>query len=160
MIRDANPNDAEPIARIYNHYIEKTIITFEEMPIFAEAMRSRIETITERLPWHVFEIDGRLAGYAYASEWNGRCAYRYSAESTVYLDSDEAGKGIGTQLYRHLLSELESRSFHSVIGGIAILNPASVALHEKCGFRQVALFKEVGWKFERWIDVGYWQIIF
>lgn len=101
----------------------------------------------------------QLLGYCYASKWKGRCAYRYSVESTVYLSPDATGKGIGSKLYGTLLAELRQRQFHTVIGGIALPNPASVALHEKLGFEKVAQFRQVGNKFGRWIDVGYWQLL-
>jgi phosphinothricin acetyltransferase len=122
-------------------------------------MQKRIETATEELPWLVFDEKDCLLGYAYASKWKGRCAYRYSVESTLYLSKESVGKGIGTQLYEALIVRLASLSYHSVIGGIALPNPASVALHEKLGFEKVAHFKEVGWKMDRWVDVGYWELI-
>jgi len=157
MIRDANAADAKTIAEIYNHYIENTIVTFEETPVTAEEMWSRMGLDRGNFPWLVFEEEGQVLGSAYASKWKGRCAYRYSAECSVYLDHQATGKGVGTALYSKLLEELKGHSIHTVIGGIALPNAASVALHEKLGFTQVALFKEVGRKFNRWIDVGYWQ---
>ena len=158
MIRDATLEDADAIARIYNHYVENTIVTFEETPISLHQMWSRMEDTIRSLPWLVKDIDGKIVGYAYASKWKGRCAYRYSVESTVYLDPAEVGKGTGSELYSHFLTDLRRRSFHTVMGGIALPNAASVALHEKWGFKKVAHFQEVGWKFGQWIDVGYWQL--
>ena len=105
------------------------------------------------------EDEGQVVGYAYASRWKSRCAYRYSVETTVYLSSAATGKGFGSLLYEHLIAELRQRSIHSLIGGIALPNNASVSLHEKLGFEKVAHFKEVGWKFNQWIDVGYWELI-
>ena len=157
MIRDANAADAQAIAEIYNHYIENTIVTFEETPVTADEMWSRMSVDRGDFPWLVFEEEGTILGSAYASKWKGRCAYRHSAESSVYLDHQAVGKGVGTTLYTKLLEELKDRSIHTVIGGIALPNAASVALHEKLGFTKVAHFKEVGRKFETWIDVGYWQ---
>jgi phosphinothricin acetyltransferase len=110
------------------------------------------------LPWLVAEADGIFAGYAYASKWKGRCAYRFSVETTVYLAEQAQGRGIGTKLYRVLLAELRRRKFHVAVGGIALPNRASVRLHEKLGFRKTAHFKEIGYKFKKWIDVGYWQL--
>ena len=159
MIRPALLSDAEAITRIYNHYIENTIITFEEQAISADDMRQRIEDVTASLPWFVLLSSNQVIGYSYASRWKSRCAFRYSVESTVYLDLHQFGKGFGRQLYDRLLTELRARSIHSVVAGIALPNDASIALHEKCGFVKVAHFKEVGWKFNRWIDVGYWEII-
>ncbi len=159
MIRPAQPGDAEAIARIYNYYILNTVITFEEQPITAQDMAQRMLQITaENLPWLVAESAGGIAGYAYASRWKDRSAYRYSVESTVYLDAEARGMGYGSQLYGALLADLRQGEVHVVIGGIALPNEASVRLHEKLGFRKVAHFKEVGYKFVRWIDVGYWEL--
>lgn len=158
MIRTATAGDADAIARIYNHYVANTIITFEEQAVSSEEMAARIaEVAAASLPWLVAELDGSIVGYAYASKWKGRCAYRFSAECTVYLDPDCVGRGYGTQLYESLFAALRERGMHAVIGGVALPNPASVALHEKLGMRKVAHFGEVGYKFDRWIDVGYWQ---
>jgi L-amino acid N-acyltransferase YncA len=160
-IRASTENDAESVARIYNHYVEHSIVTFEEEGISADGMAERIrETASDSLPWLVAEQQGQIAGYAYASKWKGRCAYRYSVESTVYLDPAFTGRGIGTGLYTELLGILKRNSMHVVIGGISLPNPASVAMHERLGFIKVAHFKEVGFKFNRWIDVGYWQLSF
>jgi L-amino acid N-acyltransferase YncA len=157
-IRPATPADSEAVARIYNHYILNTIISFEEEAVASVQMAERIsETVSTPLPWIVAEQAGQIVGYAYASKWKGRCAYRHSVESTIYLDPGSTGQGIGTELYEALLAVLGSRSIHVVIGGIALPNPACVALHERLGFVKVAHFKEVGYKFNRWIDVGYWQ---
>ena len=159
MIRGVVKKDAISIAEIYNHYISETIITFETQVISAEDMVDRISKIqSDDLPWLVAENDtGKIIGYAYASKWRERFAYRFSVEVTVYLSPNCSGKGVGTQLYQALFSELKVRSIHSVISGITLPNQASVALHEKFGLEQVAHFKEVGYKFNQWLDVGYWQ---
>ena len=122
-------------------------------------MGQRIDETIQSLPWLVWEQDKSLKGFCYASKWKGRCAYRHSVESTVYLRADSMGRGIGSQLYRALLDELRRRKFHTVIGGIALPNDASVALHEKFEFEKVAQLREVGNKFDRWTDVGYWQLL-
>ena len=111
------------------------------------------------MPWFVAEQDGVILGYSYASKWKGRCAYRYSMEVTVYLRPDRVGRGLGSALYSKLLPALKSQRIHVAVGIIALPNEASVKLHEKMGFLKAAHFKEVGFKFERWIDVGYWQLI-
>jgi L-amino acid N-acyltransferase YncA len=159
MIRAASVQDSAAIGGIYNHYIANSIITFEESPVSAEKMAGRIAEVIASLPWLVFESEGALLGYAYASPWKSRCAYRFAAESTVYLAESATGRGIGSRLYEALLADLRGRSLHSVIGGVALPNAASVALHEKFGFEKVAHFKQVGWKFNRWIDVGYWELM-
>jgi len=159
MIRPATTADAAAICAIYNHYVLGTTITFEESPITPEEMENRIRETLASLPWLVWEHDGAIQGFAYASKWKGRCAYRHSTEVTVYLDPKSTGRGVGSRLYEALLTDLRQRNFHAVIGGIALPNPASIALHERLGFRKVAHFEQVGWKFGRWIDVGYWQLL-
>lgn len=158
-LRDTTPSDADAIALIYNHFITNTAISFEEEPVSATTVRQRIGEVQDAgLPWLVAILDGRVAGYAYATKWRVRAAYRFSVESSVYLSGDCAGKGVGTALYTQLIERLRQAGAHLAIGGIALPNAASVALHEKMGFEKVAHFSEVGRKFDRWIDVGYWQL--
>ena len=123
----------------------------------AEMARRMGEVLAASFPWLVAEEGGRLSGYAYAAPWKARSGYRHSAEITVYLDPDHGGRGIGSALYQALFPQLQDRRIHAVMGGIALPNQASVALHEKFGLRKVAHFEAVGFKFDRWIDVGYWQ---
>jgi len=157
-IRPVTRNDCDAIADIYNYYIRETIITFEEEEVSgAEIARRLAEVEASSLPWIVAEEAGKTIGYAYAAKWKARSAYRFSTESTLYLANDRLGKGIGTRLYRELLEILSTKSIHAVMGGIALPNPGSVALHERFGFKKVAHFEEVGFKFSQWIDVGYWQ---
>jgi L-amino acid N-acyltransferase YncA len=159
MIRPVTENDSEVITRIYNHYILNTIITFEVQEVSAQEIARRIAEITSAsLPYLVTEHDGQVVGYAYASKWKSRFAYRFSVECTVYIDPAFPGKGFGSALYRVLLEQLRERGIHAAIGGIALPNPVSVALHEKLGFKKVAHFSEVGFKFDKWIDVGYWEL--
>ncbi len=159
MIREARLGDAEAICGIYNNYIETSTATFEEIPVSAGEMAERIRTITDDYPWFVYEIGGALAGYTYARRWRDRASYRNTVETGTYIDKKFIGKGIGTELKRALLDALRSRGFHTVISGIALPNPASVALCEKFGFKKVAHFREVGYKHNKWIDVGYWQLM-
>lgn len=159
MIRDAKRQDASEIANIYNYYVTNTVVTFEEAPVSVADMSQRIqETLTIGLPWLVAENDNEIVGYAYASKWKGRCAYRYSVEVTVYLSHLATSQGWGSQLYQQLFKQLKQTSVHAAIGGIALPNDASIALHEKFGMKKVAHFEEVGFKFNQWVDVGYWQI--
>lgn len=159
MIRAASPADADALAAIYNYYITDTIVTFEEVSIDGAEMALRLaEVVASGLPWLVAEVDGAVLGYAYASRWKSRIGYRFSVESTIYLDHAAIGRGIGTRLYQALLDVLRQGPTHLVIGGVGLPNPASVSLHERLGFVKVAQFKEVGTKFGNWIDVGYWQL--
>ena len=159
MIREVQKGDAGAVAEIYNHFVENTVVTFEEEAVSVDEMAQRIETIGGEFPWLVFEEEGKILGFAYAKTWQVKSAYRFSLESTVYLAPGQAGKGIGTGLYEQLLPELKSRGVHVVIAGITLPNPHSIALHEKFGFTKAAHYKEVGRKFGEWIDVGYWQLL-
>lgn len=157
-IRSAAPADRAAIASIYNHYVVDTIVTFEEEPVAVAEMGRRIDDVqTASLPWLVAEEQGLVKGYAYATKWRPRRGYRYSVEISVYLAPLEIGRGLGSKLYERLFGVLVELGAHAVIGGIALPNDASVALHEKFGMRKVAHFEQVGFKFDRWIDVGYWQ---
>lgn len=158
MIRLATTADAAAICSIYNRYVAETTVTFETDAVPANVMSTRIAEVTASYPWLVFERDGALGGYAYANRWRPRAAYRHSVESTIYLARNFQRQGIGTQLYTELIARLRAQGIHQMIGGVALPNPGSVALHERLGFRKVAHFAEVGRKFDRWIDVGYWQL--
>ena len=110
------------------------------------------------LPWLVAEQSGQVVGYAYATKWKARSAYRFSVESSVYLAQSVIGQGLGSKLYEALFALLKERGVHVVIGVITLPNPASIAFHEKLGLKKVAHFEEVGFKFNKWLDVGCWQI--
>jgi L-amino acid N-acyltransferase YncA len=157
-IRPVQVGDAAAICAIYNHYVATTSISFEEAPVPVADMAQRIRDVSAGLAWYVCELDSVVVGYAYATPWRVRSAYRFSVESTVYVSRDHAGRGIGTRLYRTLIEDLRARGIHVVLGGIAQPNPGSVKLHEQFGFEKVAHFKDVGQKFGRWVDVGYWQL--
>lgn len=158
MIRSATAAEAPAICRIYNHYVVNTKITFEEAPVSTEEMAQRIEAVLKERVWLVLEETGAIVGYAYATAWRTRSAYRHSAESTIYLDAGACGRGLGKRLYSELIQRVRSLGMHRLIGGIALPNTASVALHESLGFRKVAHFTEVGRKFNEWVDVGYWEL--
>lgn len=159
MIRPVQVTDAREISTIYNHYVEHTILTFAEAPVSRSDMENLIREVTADYPWLVYEQADMIIGYAYAARWKSRASYRYCAESTVYLLPERRGQGIGTRLYQSLIHETQLLPIHSLLGCIALPNPASVILHEKLGFEKVAHFREVGRKFNQWIDVGYWELI-
>lgn len=159
MIRSATGGDAARIAEIYNRYVLHSTVTFEEQIVSADEMRKRIAEVLQALPWVVWVERESVEGFAYATPWKSRISYRHSVESTIYLADGAMGRGIGAQLYGTLIAGLRERGVHTVLGGIALPNDASIALHEKLGFEKVAQFREVGRKFGKWIDVGYWQKI-
>jgi len=160
LVRNVSAADAAALAALYNHYIAQTVITFEEEAVSAAELCTRIaEVQAASLPWLVAERSGVVVGYAYASKWRARSAYRFAAEVAVYVAPDRGRQGIGSALYAKLLPAIGDAGVHAAMGGIALPNDASVRLHEKFGFKKVAHFDEVGFKLNRWIDVGYWQLI-
>ena len=162
MIRPATPKDAESIVAIYNYYILNSHATFEITPIDPEEMVNRIEKVQEefKLPWLVMEVENEIIGYAYAIQWKARVAYSKTTETSIYLHKDQGGKGYGLPLYSELMNQLKTLGYHAIIGGMSLPNEASRALHDKLGFKKIGEFKEVGYKFDRWIDVGYWELVF
>lgn len=159
MLRQACSADAAAIAAIYNHYVLHSAVSFEELAVAAEEMAARIAGVQQQgLPWLVAELNGRVAGYCYATPWKPRAAYRYSVEVTVYVAESAQGQGLGFALYQQLFTRLKAAGYHAALGGIVQPNPASVALHEKCGMTRVALLPDIGFKFGQWHSVGYWQM--
>lgn len=160
IVRAASAKDAAQIARIYNYFVENSVITFEEEPVDAQAMADRIAAVQgASLPWLVTEIDEAVVGYVHASPWKQRSAYRHSVETTIYVEKGCENRGIGSRLYSELLSILRAAGKHVAIGGVALPNDASIALHEKLGFAHAATFRQVGFKHGRWVDVAYWQTV-
>jgi L-amino acid N-acyltransferase YncA len=156
-IRGALAHDAAAICGIYNPYVIDTVITFEQTAVSRSEMAQRIRDTTALYPWLVAEVDKKVVAYAYATRWRTRAAYDHTLESTIYVDKKYIGRGIAKPLYLELLRELKARGVHAVVGCIALPNDASIAIHERCGFVKVAHFPQVGRKFERWVDVGFWQ---
>jgi len=159
VIRYANSDDAKAICAIYDHYAKNTIVTFADQALPVYMLRNRFSTATIKYPVLVCEQDRWIVGYTMVRPWKSRPAYRYSAEVGIYLDPEAVGRGLGSQLYRELLRLIQGSGLHSLIAGIALPNAASVVFHEKFGFQFVGRFEDVGYKFGRWIDVGYWQLV-
>lgn len=161
IIRKATLDDARMICKIYNYYIENTAVTFETEPVSEIEMRRRMEEIINTgYTFYVGEVNGKITGYYYTHHWNNRNAYALTVEESIYLDTNETGKGYGTQLMEHLLHHIDTSKTHVLIAGICIPNEGSVKLHEKFGFKQISHMKEVGRKFDQWRDVEHWQLIF
>lgn len=156
-IRIAAAEDAPVIAAIYAPYVLETAISFEETPPLAGEMSQRITSALQSYPFLVFESEGEVVGYAYGGPHGGRPAYRWSANVSVYTASDAHRRGIGRALYTTLLDLLDRQGFHSIFAGIAHPNDKSVGLHEAMGFTRIGVYDEVGFKFGRWHDVGYWR---
>lgn len=160
MIRSVALNDAKRIAEIYNYYIEQTTITFEYDNVSEEDMRNRILKIQAKgYPFIVYQKEDIVIGYAYLNSWRERVAYNITLETSIYLDRKAVGKGIGETLYKELIHRSRSINIHSLIGGISLPNVASQMLHKKLGFKLVGNFEESGIKFNKLIDVEFWQLI-
>jgi L-amino acid N-acyltransferase YncA len=157
MIRAAETTDAHRIAEIYNAYVENSTVTFESEPVSDREMERRINAIKAGHDWLVYVDAGRVTGYAYYGPFRERMAYRATVESTVYVEKESQGRGLGTQLYSELIARAAAKGFCEMLGVIALPNESSVRLHERLGFRKVGHLERVGNKFETWIDVGIWQ---
>jgi phosphinothricin acetyltransferase len=159
VLRRVSAGDGAAICSIYNYYIENTVITFEEDPLSVEAMTGRIREISAVYPWFVWEEEGEVTGYAYLNKWKERIAYRYSAEDSIYIKRGHEGRGIGGKLLSRLLEELPGIGIHAVTAVITVPNDRSAALHEKFGFKKAGRLNEIGFKMNRWLDVGYWELL-
>lgn len=156
-IRFARPEDGSAVAEIYRPYVANTAISFEQMPPSAAEMGERIVATIATCPFLVFEEQGEILGYAYAGPHRARPAYRWSVDVTVYVASRVQRRGIGRRLYGELLDQLSQQGFHAAFAGITLPNASSVGLHEALGFRHLGTYHEVGFKFGRWHDVGWWR---
>lgn len=160
QIRNAAASDLNALVEIYNHYVTETHITFDVEP-FAVGARTQwftqfAETGAHRLL--VADHDGGVRGYACSTQFKPRVAYSTSVETTVYLHPDDIGKGLGHALYGALIEQLELEAgVHRAYGGVALPNDASIKLHEALGFKRVATFHEVGFKFGKYWDVSWFE---
>ncbi len=155
-IRPATQDDAAAVAAIYAPYVLETAISFEETPPDPEEMAQRIAKTLPTHPFLVFD-DGGVLAYAYAGPHQQRAAYAWSANVSVYAARGEHRRGVGRALYTELLRLLIRQGFHSAFAGIALPNAASIGLHEAMGFQHLGTYGEVGFKFGRWHDVGWWR---
>jgi phosphinothricin acetyltransferase len=159
VIRPVKTEDAAAICGIYNPYVVNTAVTFEESPVPVDQMEERIQKISARYPWFVWEEAGEILGYAYLHAWHERLAYRYSAEDSIYIRESCLGRGIGKALLAGLLEKARGMDIHVIMSVITVPNERSVGLHEKFGFKKTGHFKEIGYKLGRRLDVGYWEHI-
>lgn len=159
MIRTVEDRDAPVIVDIYNGYILNSVASFETRPLTEKEMRGRIFSISSHFPYIVYEEDGRVVGYAYAHLWKERAAYSKCLETTIYIHPDFQRKGIGERLMLRLIEECRAEGYHVLIACITGGNEHSCRLHEKLGFHQVSLFKEVGEKFGKRLDVVDYELI-
>ena len=160
MIRGVEIRDAADIAAIYNYYITETIITFETEEIDTAEMENRIKKILEAgYPFIIHEENNKITGYAYVGKFRERSAYSESLETSIYLDINEKGRGIGRKLYKRLIELSQEAGVHVLIGVVSYPNLASQRLHESVGFEKAGVIKEAGKKFGKYIDVEFWSYI-
>jgi len=158
-IRDADPaRDGAACAAIYAPHVEGSAVSFEERAPAAAEMAARIERCGAGHAWLVAEREGEVVGYAYATAFNERPAYRWSASVSVYVAAGARGQGVGRALYEALFERLRERGFRMACAGITLPNAASVGLHQRLGFELVGVNREIGWKDGAWCDVGWYQL--
>ncbi len=160
MIRPFKIQDTQQLLDIYNYYVLNSVATFDIEPLAFETFSNKINSINKDFPFVVFEENNTILGFAYGSKFRPKPAYNSTVEVTVYIKHTAHGKQIGTKIYSELITRLKHQNFHSAIGVLTLPNEASVKLHEKFGFKQVAELKEVGFKFGKWQNVGFWQLKF
>jgi phosphinothricin acetyltransferase len=157
IIRLVTADDAAAIAALYAPYVSESAVSFEAEAPGAEEMRARIAAGGDLYPWLVAEEDKALLGYAYATAFRARHAYRFTVETSVYVRQGGHGRGVGGALYRALLPLLEAQGFTQAIAALTLPNEASVKLHERHGFTRAGVYESVGYKFGEWRSVGLWQ---
>lgn len=157
-IRPARDEDFAAITDITNHYITTSSIHFAYEPLAPGELLAMWQGLGDRYPWLVTEEDGRVLGYAKAGTWRERSAYAWTVETGIYIAPDARGSGLGKPLYVALIAELARRGFRSIVAGITLPNPTSVAMHERLGFTSVGVVREAGFKHGAWHAVGFWQL--
>ena len=157
-VRLATPDDGPACAAVYAPYVTGTAISFEVVPPDGSEIAGRIGRTIDRTPWVVVEVDGVVRAFAYAGRFRDRPAYDWAAETTVYVDREFQGVGLGRAAMRAVLAILRLQGFHTAIAGITPPNPGSVGLHVRLGFARIGLFEEVGWKDGRWHGVEFFGL--
>lgn len=156
-VRQVKDDDIMKITEIYNWYILNTTITFETETISPLKMKKRVQEKVAKHDWLVGELNQEIIGYAYYGSFRSRSAYNHTVELTIYLSQESTGKGFGKSLYGELIKSAKEHRFRELIGVIALPNQKSTILHQKLGFEEIGVLKKVGYKFNRYIDVGIWQ---
>ncbi|MCI9608326.1 MAG: N-acetyltransferase [Muribaculaceae bacterium] len=159
VIRPVSPSDTDQISEIYNSYITNTTVSFETTPLSTARMAQRIAEISAANPYLVATAGNRILGYAYVHPWKERPAYFKTAETTIYLSPQAQHAGIGSALMKHLILLCRQSNLHTLIACITAENTASCRFHEKLGFEKTSHFKQVGYKFGRYLDVIDYQLI-
>lgn len=160
-LRDAITGDLAAITALYGREVATGTATFETDPPSQDEMAARLAAVQRHaLPWLVAEVDGRFAGYAYVSPFRPRAAYRYGVEVSIYVEAQARGHGVGRALLGDLIDRTRDRGLRHLIAAISDsdTSAASIALHRALGFRDAGVYRQVGWKFDRWLDVTLMQL--
>ncbi|WP_298441460.1 GNAT family N-acetyltransferase [uncultured Ferrimonas sp.] len=157
QFRDYQPTDCAALLAIYNHAICHSSATFEESPISLSEFAARLSAIQAHYPILVLEHDGKLQGYAYGNHYKPRSAYRFCAETTIYLHQDCRGTGLGQLLYQALFTRLQAQGIEQLLAIVTRPNEQSAGFHQRLGYEQVGVMRRVGYKFNRWYDVAIYQ---
>jgi L-amino acid N-acyltransferase YncA len=157
-IRAASVSDAAAMLEIYSPSITNGHASFEVVVPSVEEFQGRITSNMKKFPWLVYEVEGMVVGYAYASMHRSRCAYDWTVESSAYVLESHRKKQIGKMLYQKLFEIIKSQGVCLVLAGITLPNIASVKFHESLGFTPVGVYKNIGFKMNQWWDVGWWQL--
>ena len=159
QITFATVEDAPAIAKIYAPFVESTAVSFETIPPSVDEMAARIEALAAaQLPWFVMKDDRRLLGYAYAAKHRDREAYQWSVESSAYVDESARRSSVGRNLYIALFDILKRQGYQNVYAGTTLPNDASIAFHKSLGFREIGVYRDVGYKLGKWHDVAWWYL--
>lgn len=159
MFRSATIRDASAIAAIYTPFVQNGTTSFESSPPNAVEMSRRIERTLKTHPWIVAEgEDGEIVGYAYATAFRGRDAYRFTAETSVYVSPRAQRRGVGSELATAILDALRASGYRAAVAVITLPNDPSIRMHERVGYREAGLLPAVGRKADRWIDIGFWHL--
>jgi phosphinothricin acetyltransferase len=160
LIRHSADGDLAELVSIYNHYVENTPVTFHTTQFTVPQRIEWFTTFSKEGPYRllVAERDGKILGYASSANYKPRAAYDTSVETTIYLDAEAVGTGVGTKLYGALIDQLVAdERLHRAYGGVALPNPASTAMHERLGFELLGTYSEVGYKFDKYWDVAWYE---
>ncbi len=153
LVRQARADDLPEISRIYNYAILNTTSTFDTEPKTVEQWQDMLAKQTEAYPLLVAESGGRVAGWGVLRPAVDRSAARFTVENAVYVDPDFQGRGIGSALLSELIERARANGYHAIVAMVVAGNEASERLHRRLGFEQVGLMREIGWKFDRWLDL-------
>ena len=157
LIRPACADDAAAMVEIYRPHVEETCVSFELVAPTVDEFAQRVNKAQQRHDWLVAEADGTVLGYAYGVTHRAREAYRYTVEVSAYVREDAQRGGVGARLYGRLFARLAELGYCNAVAGITMPNDKSVAFHERMGFTHIGVYHRIGYKFDSWRDVSWYE---